>query len=94
MDDSTSMLVPPKLTPIKHGTSTLFRFTTDHKYQLKEMSDMGKEMKDYIVGPMPATDFLNEFFPKTLLQTTCKAKTFRQGCFDEVVSCASEVEAY
>jgi hypothetical protein len=55
---------------------------------------MGKEMKDYIVGPMPATDFLNEFFPKTSLQTTSKAKTFRQGCFDEVVSCTSEVEAY
>src|ERR1700683_1245051 len=94
MDDSTSMLVPPKSTPIKHGTSTLFRFTTNHKYWLKEMLDMGKEMRDYIVGPMPATDFMDEFFPKTSLQTTRQAKTSRQGWFDDVVSCTSEVEAY
>ena len=55
---------------------------------------MGKEMKDYIIGPMPATDFLKEFFPKTSLKTACKAKIFRQGCFNKVVSCTSEVEAY
>jgi hypothetical protein len=55
---------------------------------------MGNEMKDYIVGPMPATDFLDEFFPKTLLQTTCKTKNFGQGCFHTVVSRTSEVEAY
>jgi hypothetical protein len=58
------------------------------------MLDMGKEMRDYIVGPMPATDFLDEFFPMTSLQTTRKAKNFRWGCFDDVVSCTSEVEAY
>ena len=36
---------PPQSTPIKHGTSTLFRFTTNHKYRLKQMTDMGNEMK-------------------------------------------------
>ena len=30
------------------------------------MLDMGKEMWDYIIGPMPATDFMDEFFPIVL----------------------------
>ena len=94
MNDSTSTLVPLKSMPIKHGTSTLFRFTTNHKYRLKEMSDMGKEMSNYIVGPMPAPDFMDEFFPKTSLQTSHQAKIFKQGCFADIVSCTSEVEAY
>ena len=55
---------------------------------------MGKEMSGYIVGPMPATDFLDEFFPKSSLQTSRQAKIFKPGCFADVVSCTSEVEAY
>jgi hypothetical protein len=58
------------------------------------MSDMGKEMSGYIVGPMPATNFMYEFFPKSPLQTSRQAKTFKRGCFADVVSCTSEIEAY
>jgi hypothetical protein len=64
---------PPKSTPIKHGTSTLFKFTTNHKYHQKEMTDMGNEMKGYILGPMPATQFLAKFFPKHTLQNSQNA---------------------
>src|ERR1700722_1317986 len=92
--DSSSTLVPPQLTPIKHGTTTMARFTTNHKYQQKEMSDMGDEMRDYIVGPMPTSRFLNEFFPKKSIQSTDKAKVYRPGCFDKVVSCSDEIQAY
>ena len=92
--DSSSTLVPPQSTPIKHGTTTMSRFTTNHKYRQKEMSDMGDEMRDYIVGPMPTSHFLNEFFPKKSIQSTNKAKVYRPGCFDKVVSCSSEIQAY
>jgi len=58
------------------------------------MSDMGDEMRDYIVGPMPTSHFLNGFFPKKTIQTTNKAKAYRLGCFDKVGSCSSEIQAY
>ena len=58
------------------------------------MTDMGKEMQDYIVGPMPATQFLDKFFPKNLIQSTSRAKAFKQGLFNEVTSCTAEVDAY
>src|ERR1700685_1472240 len=50
MGNTTSTLIPNQSTPIKHGTSTLLKFTMNHKYRLKEMTDMGDEMKDYIVA--------------------------------------------
>ena len=50
--------------PIKYGTSTISKFTTNHKYWQKEMTDMGNKMRDYIIEPMPITEFLDEFFPK------------------------------
>ena len=55
---------------------------------------MGDEMRDYIVGPMPTSCFLNEFFPKKSIQSTNKAKVYRPGCFDKVVSSSDEIQAY
>jgi len=81
-------------TPIKHGLSMMYKSTTNYKYQEKEMLDMGDEMKGYFVGPMPATEFLNTFFPKSSLDTSARAKQFEPGCFDNVVSCALETDTY
>jgi hypothetical protein len=72
----------------------MYKFTTNHKYREKEMSDMGDEMKGYFVGPMPATEFLNTFFPKSSLNTSARAKQFEPGCFDDVISCTLETDAY
>ena len=58
------------------------------------MTDMGEEMKGYIIGPMFATQFLNKFFPKKSIRSTSKAKVFKQGLFSGVVSRSSETEAY
>ena len=55
--------MPPQSMPIKHGLSMLFRFTTSHKYRQREMMEMGNKMKSYIIGPMPASLFLDKFFP-------------------------------
>lgn len=94
MDDTTSTLVPSQSTPIKHGTSTLLKFTTNHRYRVKEMTDMGNEMKDYVVGPMPADEFLDEFLPLNAINTSRRAQVYQQGCFKPVVSCEIETAAY
>jgi hypothetical protein len=57
------------------------------------MFDMGHEMEGYFVGPMPAMTFLDTFFPKSLLNRK-RAKQFKKGCFDQVISCAGEIQAY
>jgi hypothetical protein len=81
-------------TPIKHGLSTMYKFSTNHKYREKEMSDMGNEMRGYFVGPMPAAKFLDTFFPKKSINNTLKAKQFTKGSFNKVVSCEGEKQAY
>jgi hypothetical protein len=88
--------LPPPLrsTPIKHGTSTMFKFTTNQWYCKKEMSAMGEEMKDYFVRPMPATKFLDAFFPSTAQQRSPCGKTYGSGCYDKVVLCGAETLAY
>lgn len=55
---------------------------------------MGDEMKGYFVGPMPAAEFLNTFFPKTSIDKALKAGRFKKGCFDKVISCEGEKQAY
>jgi hypothetical protein len=69
----------------------MFKFTTNQRYREKEMSAMGEEMKDYFVGPMPAAEFLDAFFPQ---QRSPCAKTYRSGCYDKVILCGAETLAY
>ena len=94
MSDNYATL-PPQSMPIKHGLSTLFRFTTSHKYRQREMTEMGNEMKGYIIGPMPVSLFLNKFFPsKHTLRNSQKVIWPKEGHFSKVVSCTCETEAY
>lgn len=72
----------------------MYKFSTNHKYQEKEMSDMGDEMKGYFVGPMSAAEFLDMFFPKKLIVNTRKAKQFTKGIFNKVISCELKKQAY
>ena len=81
--------------PIKHGLSALFRFTTNHKYCQREMTETGNEMKGYIIRPMPASLYLDEFFPsKHTLWNSQKVIWPKEGHFSKVVSCTHETEAY
>ena len=41
------------------------------------MIDMGNEMKDYIIGPMPADEFLDEFLPLNTINTSHKAQVYQ-----------------
>ena len=58
------------------------------------MTDMGNEMMDYVVGPMPADEFLDEFLPLNAINTSHRAQVYQQGCFNSVVSCEIETAAY
>jgi hypothetical protein len=55
---------------------------------------MGDEMKGYFIGPMPATEFLDTFFPKSSLDNSARARQFMPGCFNDVLSCALETDTY
>jgi hypothetical protein len=50
-------------TPIKQESSMLLPFTTLSRCQVDTLNSMGKEMQDYIIGPMPVKDFINKFLP-------------------------------
>ena len=54
---------------------------------------MGKAMMEYILGPMPAQAFLNEFFPLNGL-SDLKGATHKQNCYIGVVRVKKEKGAY
>ncbi|KAG6376717.1 hypothetical protein JVT61DRAFT_1735 [Boletus reticuloceps] len=68
-------------------------YTTNAKYRVKEMTQMGKEMRDYMVGPMPAQRFLGEFFPTEKLEAYTETP-FTPGTFRNTVACRNERLAY
>ena len=58
------------------------------------MTDMDNKMRDYIIGPMPVTKFLDEFFPKKPIDTASNDPPFKKGYLKKVISCSSETQAY
>ena len=59
------------------------------------MTEMGNEMKGYIIGPVLASLFLNEFFSsKHTLRNSQKVIPPKEEHFSKVVSCTCETEAY
>ena len=54
---------------------------------------MGKAMMEYILGPMPAQAFLDEFFLLNGL-SNLKGATHKQNCYIGVVRVKKEKEAY
>lgn len=59
----TTLTPSPQSTPIMTGISSTAPFTTNQKFCIESCTTMGKEKKIYIVGPMPAQQFLDDFFP-------------------------------
>lgn len=50
---------------------------------------MGDEMVDYIVGPVSAQAFLDDFFPTDQLPHLGTVKPFTRGCY-ESASCVTK----
>jgi hypothetical protein len=97
MDAHTTVTTPlnathplPESTPIKPGTVTMLPFTTNQKFYVQAIAT---EIKSFLLGPMPAQNFLDEFFPITC---TCPPNIpqFTPGCFESVLSCKTEPLMY
>ncbi|KAG1775986.1 hypothetical protein EV702DRAFT_1046621 [Suillus placidus] len=84
-------------TPIKRDSSTMLPFTTLTRCRLETINAMGKEMKGYFVGPMPAGDFLQEFLPTSQIpdyDPSSFTSAFAVGAFNRTVSVRNEEHAY
>lgn len=51
-------------------------------------------MKGYIIGPMPAQNFLDDFFPTKELPNLETVPSFEENCYADTVSAKSESTAY
>jgi hypothetical protein len=54
---------------------------------------MAHEMKKYIVGPMPAEQFLDDFLPTKHIPDY-QRREFHAGCYDDTVNARKELNAY
>jgi hypothetical protein len=64
--------------------------TTNACYRIPTINAMGKEMQGFLVGPMDAEDFLQEFLPVTKIPDN----TFTSGAFNSTISSREEAQAY
>jgi hypothetical protein len=82
------------LTPVKLEISTTCPFTTNQKFRIESRTAMGKEIKKYLVGPMPAHQFLNEFFPASELSGLDAIPQFAPNCYSRTIKSKKEMKAY
>lgn len=87
-------LLLPQTTPVKIGISTTNPFTTNQKYCIESCSAMADEIRDYLVGPMPAEEFLNDFFPISDLPGLNQVPIFKPGFYDSTINVDRETRAY
>jgi hypothetical protein len=55
---------------------------------------MGREMKKYIVGPMPPQAFLDKFFPASELSDLDTIPEFEVKCYDQTIAAFKESSTY
>ena len=84
----------PQSTPVKIGTSTTCPFTTNQKFRIPSCTAMAEEIAKFIVGPMPAQEFLDDFFPTKKLRGLSQVPLFMPGCYDDTLRAKYEVDAY
>jgi hypothetical protein len=81
-------------TPFKTGSSTTYPYTTTHKFRIERCSALADEIGPYIVGPMPAQQFLDDFFPVDDIPDLDSVPLFTPGCYDSTVEAKKEILAY
>jgi|SRR5258705_13747299 hypothetical protein len=84
----------PQSTPIKTTSSTLCPFTTNQKFRIPSRTAMASEMANFIIGPMPPQEFLDDFFPTNKLRGLSHVPVFTPGVYDDTLSCQQELDAY
>jgi len=84
----------PQSTPIKTGSSTTLPYTTTQKYRIDSCTALADEIKPYLVGPMPAQKFLDDFFPAGDLTDLESVPKFTPDCYRGTVEAKAEKLAY
>ncbi|KAG1798281.1 uncharacterized protein HD556DRAFT_1440621 [Suillus plorans] len=75
----------------------MLSFMTLTQCRVKTINAMGKEMRDYFIGPMPVEEFLQEFFPSSEIpdyDPLYFTSAFAAGAFSDVISIKHEERAY
>lgn len=96
----STFLPLPDDTPIKRTSATYLPWTTHQKYRIDSYHTMGKEIIDYLVGPMPVHQFLNDFFPPMKLKShSCAYRSYPRTqrdpfVYQETASSGDEQSAY
>jgi hypothetical protein len=85
----TAPLLESKSTPIRTHRNTTYPFTSTHKHRDKDQAEIGFDMLNSFVGPMPPGEFLDYFFPSS--DPPC---SFEVGTFHRVLSAQKETEMY
>jgi hypothetical protein len=84
----------PQSTPIKIESSTTCPFTTNQKYHIESRNAMGEEIKKYLVGLMPAQEFLDDFFPISELPDLATIPQFKPKCYGRTIKAKKEKNSY
>ena len=87
--DNAPVDLPSYLTPTVHKQSTAMPFTSGHIMRDETLIALGNEMIGYVVGPMPAKDFL-ELLPRN----SRKSPTFRKKPFADLADQSTELQMY
>jgi hypothetical protein len=84
----------PESTLIKLESSTTCPFTTNQKYWVELCIAMGQEIKKYLVRPMPAQEFLDDFFLIGELPRLDPVPQFVTNCYCQTIKCKKEMKVY
>ncbi len=66
----------------------------NQKFCIQARTMMATEIKSFLLGPMPAQFFLDEFFPIASCLGLSNIPKFTRGRFESVLSCKTEPLAY
>jgi hypothetical protein len=84
----------PQSTPIKNRISSNITYSSNQA-AIEDTNDaMGKEMVNYVFGPVSAQKFLDDFFPTSELPDFKAVESIERGYYDSTISCDCETEAY
>ncbi|KAI6096465.1 hypothetical protein F5141DRAFT_1067714 [Pisolithus sp. B1] len=80
-------------TPVKAGLASMLHFSTLLCCCHTTIHMLGDEIKGYLIGPMHAHMFLDEFLPKVKLPGYSNIN-FTPGAFQSTLTATSELDAY
>lgn len=84
----------PQSTPFKTGSSTTLAYTTTQKFRIESCAALADEIKPYLVGPMPAQQFLDDFFPVDDILGLDNVPVSTPDCYSKTAEAACERDAY